>query len=56
MAFCWSAAKDVSPQRLLLVCASLKMRDSGYLYELQDKWFGFRMKIPSEGYLPDGAL
>lgn len=34
----------------------LKMRDSGKIDELQDKWFGFRMKIPSEGYLPEGAL
>ena len=24
--------------------------------EIQDKWFGFRMPIPSEGHLPEGAL
>lgn len=34
----------------------LAMRDSGKLYELQDKWFGFRMDIPDEGYLPEGAI
>jgi polar amino acid transport system substrate-binding protein len=34
----------------------LKMRDSGKIDELQDKWFGFRMEIPNDGYLPDGAL
>ncbi len=34
----------------------LKMRDSGKIDELQDKWFGFKMEIPSEGYLPEGAL
>lgn len=34
----------------------LKMRDSGKIDELQEKWFGFKMEIPSEGYLPDGAL
>lgn len=34
----------------------LEMRDSGELYELQDKWFGFKMEIPDEGYLPDGAI
>ena len=33
-----------------------KMRDDGRLYELQDKWFGFRMEIPDEGYLPPDAL
>ena len=34
----------------------LKMRDNGKIDELQDKWFGFKMEIPSEGYLPEGAL
>lgn len=34
----------------------LEMRDNGKLYELQDKWFGFKMEIPDEGYLPDGAI
>lgn len=34
----------------------LEMRDNGKLYELQDKWFGFRMDIPDAGYLPEGAL
>ncbi len=34
----------------------LKMRDSGKIDELQDKWFGFKMEIPSEGYLPEGVL
>ena len=24
--------------------------------EIQDKWFGFRMPIPREGQLPEGAL
>ena len=34
----------------------LKIRDSGKIDELQDKWFGFKMEIPSDGYLPEGAL
>lgn len=33
-----------------------KMRDDGRLYELQDKWFGFRMEIPDDGYLPAGSF
>ncbi|MEM9222787.1 MAG: transporter substrate-binding domain-containing protein [Pseudomonadota bacterium] len=33
-----------------------EMRDDGRLYELQDKWFGFRMEIPDEGYLPEGSF
>ena len=32
------------------------MRDDGRLYELQDKWFGFRMEIPDDGYLPESAV
>ena len=31
------------------------MRDNGIIDELQDKWFGFKMPIPSDGYLPEGA-
>ena len=34
----------------------LELRDSGKLAELQDKWFGFRMKIPDTGYLHEGSI
>jgi polar amino acid transport system substrate-binding protein len=33
-----------------------EMRDDGRLYELQEKWFGFKMEIPDDGYLPAGAF
>ena len=33
-----------------------RLRDSGKLYELQDKWFGFRMEIPDTGYMPAGGI
>ena len=33
-----------------------EMRGDGRLYALQEKWFGFRMEIPDEGYLPPGAI
>lgn len=33
-----------------------KLADSGKLAEWQQKWFGFTMDLPSEGYLPKGAL
>lgn len=52
----WVTRPEDTDLRDYLSSKLLEMRDSGYLYELQDKWFGFRMKIPSEGYLPDGAL
>jgi polar amino acid transport system substrate-binding protein len=32
-----------------------ELRDSGELYKLQDRWFGFRMEVPHSGYLPQGA-
>ncbi len=34
----------------------VEMRDDGRLAELQQKWFGFEMDIPTEGYLPPGAF
>lgn len=32
-----------------------KLRDSGELTRLQQKWFGYTMEIPTSGYLPPGA-
>ncbi len=32
-----------------------EMREDGRLYEIQNKWFGFKMEIPDEGYLPPNA-
>jgi len=32
-----------------------KLRNSGELKSLQEKWFGFTMDIPDSGYLPAGA-
>jgi polar amino acid transport system substrate-binding protein len=32
------------------------LRDSGKPYEIQDKWFGFRMEIPDTGYMPAGGI
>lgn len=33
-----------------------RLVDSGEIGELQDKWFGFRMPTPAEGYLPEGSI
>lgn len=32
-----------------------RLRDSGELAQLQQKWFGFTMELPDSGYLPEGA-
>ncbi|MDS9469179.1 transporter substrate-binding domain-containing protein [Paracoccus sp. MBLB3053] len=33
-----------------------ELRDSGKLYELQQKWFGFTMALPDGDYLPAGGI
>jgi polar amino acid transport system substrate-binding protein len=52
----WVTRPEDTDLRDYLSSVMLEMRDNGKLYESQDKWFGFKMPIPSEGYLPDGAL
>ena len=52
----WVTRPEDTDLRDYLSSQLLEMRDNGHMYELQDKWFGFRMEIPSEGYLPPGAL
>ena len=52
----WVTQPEDTDLRDYLSSQILAMRDSGKLYELQDKWFGFKMDIPDEGYLPEGAL
>lgn len=51
----WVTRPEDKDLRDYLSSQILEMRDSGYLYELQDKWFGFRTEIPDSGYLPPGA-
>lgn len=52
----WVTRPEDTDLRDYLSSKILEMRDNGKLDELQDKWFGFRMTIPDEGYLPEGAL
>lgn len=54
--FGWVTRPEDTDLRDYLSKQILEMRDSGKIDELQDKWFGFRMEIPNEGYLPEGAL
>lgn len=51
----WVTRPDDTALRDFISDVIRKMRDDGRLYELQDKWFGFKMEIPDEGYLPEGA-
>ncbi|MEM7683371.1 MAG: transporter substrate-binding domain-containing protein [Pseudomonadota bacterium] len=52
----WVTRPEDTDLRDYLSSKILEMRDNGKLYELQDKWFGFRMEIPDGGYLPEGAI
>ena len=52
----WVTRPEDTDLRDYLSSVMLEMRDNGKLYESQDKWFGFKMPIQSEGYLPEGAL
>lgn len=52
----WAVRPEDTALRDYLSSKIKELRDSGKLYELQDKWFGLRMEIPDEGYLPEGSL
>ena len=52
----WVTRPEDTDLRDYISAKILEMRDSGKLYSLQDKWFGFRMEIPDKGYLPEGAI
>jgi polar amino acid transport system substrate-binding protein len=54
--FSWVTHPDSQGLRESVSKSILKIRDSGKMKELQMKWFGFEMNIPSEGYLPAGSI
>ena len=52
----WVTRPEDTDLRDYISSKILEMRDNGLIDKIQDKWFGFRMPIPSEGHLPEGAL
>jgi len=52
----WVTRPEDADLRDFISSVIYKMRDDGRLYALQDKWFGFQMEIPDDGYLPPGAV
>ena len=52
----WVTRPEDTDLRDYISSKILEMRDKGLIDKIQDKWFGFRMPIPSEGHLPEGAL
>ena len=52
----WVTRPDDTELRDHISAKIKELRDSGKLYKLQQKWFGFRMEIPSSGYIPAGGI
>ncbi len=52
----WVTRPDDLELRDFISSVFLKMRDDGRMAALQQKWFGFEMEIPTEGYLPPGSF
>jgi polar amino acid transport system substrate-binding protein len=51
----WVSRGDDTKLRDEISAEIRKMRDSGELASLQEKWFGHKMEIPDSGYLPAGS-
>jgi len=52
----WATRADDTELRDYLNSVIKKLNDSGKLYELQQKWFGLKMKVPTTGYMPKGGI
>jgi polar amino acid transport system substrate-binding protein len=52
----WVARPDDTALRDYLSAKIKELRDSGKLYQLQEKWFGFRMELPDTDYKAPGAI
>ena len=52
----WVTRPEDTELRDYLTTKIRELKDSGKLYKLQEKWFGFRMEIPDSGYIPKGGI
>lgn len=52
----WATRPDDTRLRDYLSVRIKALRDSGKLYEMQEKWFGFRMDVPDKGFIPEGGV
>ena len=52
----WVTRPDDTELRDYISAKIKELRDNGKLYEMQKKWFGFSMEIPSSGYIPAGGI
>jgi polar amino acid transport system substrate-binding protein len=52
----WVTRSEDDDLRKLINTVFSDLNKSGKMGELQQKWFGFKMETPDDGYLPEGAL
>jgi polar amino acid transport system substrate-binding protein len=53
---CWVARAEDLTLRDFINDVFRKMKEDGRMDALQEKWFGFKMKLPDKDYLPPGAI
>jgi polar amino acid transport system substrate-binding protein len=53
---CWVTRPEDKDFRDFLNAEFKKLRDDGTIYQLQEKWFGYKMELPDSDYLPQGAI
>jgi len=53
--YAWGTRPDDPSLRDAINVELRRLRDSGQMERLQQKWFGLTMKVPDSGYLPEGA-
>lgn len=52
----WATRAEDKPLRDYLSARIKALKDSGKLYQMQEKWFGFKMEVPDSGYIPAGGM
>jgi polar amino acid transport system substrate-binding protein len=52
----WALRPDERALRDYINTKIKELNESGRLAKLQEKWFGFKMELPTKKYLPEGAL
>ncbi len=53
---CWVVRAEDLTLRDFINDVFRKMKEDGRMDALQEKWFGFKMKLPDKNYLPPGAI
>ena len=54
--YAWATRPDDTALRDAINASLRKMRETGDMQKLQQKWFGLTMDVPTSGYMPPGAV